>query len=102
MQKLVLADNLMVRALRGEKTATCRRGFRDILPGQLELSAANNITSRFSVRCTSVRLTTFDQITEDEAAAEGHTPDSLYEAMLEFYPDMERNEPVTYIEWTLE
>lgn len=99
MQKLLLANDLMDSVLKKEKTATCRLGARDILPGKLILQSATEETFKIRVNCTSVRLTTFDRITVAEAEAEGHTPKSLYLAMLEFYPDMKPDDLVTYISW---
>lgn len=100
MQALKLADALFIPLQYGLKTATVRLGKRDIVPGPLRFTGADNPQLTAVVQVTRVSYTCAENLTQDDAWSDGISDSAALRAsLLRFYPGMQASDLVTVIEF---
>ena len=101
MQRLLLAEDLMLSLKSGEKVCTIRSGMRDITSGNLFFEAVDS-GEVVKVYVTEVRHKTLGELTNEEAQMDGAADATEMAAALKrFYPDIDTNSDITIVMYYL-
>lgn len=98
--ELKMAFDLMPFVHRGEKTITIREGWRNITPGELLISNADDENDFINVRHFRTIHTFARYVHSNEYKADGfESIDQMVEQMKMFYPDFNHDSQATIVIW---
>ena len=101
LQALLISPDPVVRLaiMLGKKKLTIREGYRDYRIGPVMI-CCHIAPWAVMTKITTVRLTTVEELKQDELLADGYQDhEQALNDLRNYYPDLTMSSPVTVIEW---